>query len=116
LARVELVDSVPTSARQHETPRGISRAFIIAAWCNGVLCHGSSSRRDRKVRLLAAPASLRIVAIAVITLVSLGALGLLGGRFSGASVGRATLRVTAGGVLAMAITAGVGRLLGIAGV
>jgi vacuolar iron transporter family protein len=66
--------------------------------------------------LLAAPASLRIVAIAVITLFSLGALGLLGGRFGGASVGRATLRVTAGGALAMAITAGVGRLLGIAGV
>jgi VIT1/CCC1 family predicted Fe2+/Mn2+ transporter len=66
--------------------------------------------------LLAAPASLRIVAIVVITLVSLGALGLLGGRLGGASVDRATLRVTVGGTLAMAITAGVGRLLGIAGV
>jgi len=66
--------------------------------------------------LLAAPASLRIVAIAVVTLVSLGALGGLGGRLGGASVGRAALRVTLGGALAMAITAGIGRLLGIAGV
>jgi VIT1/CCC1 family predicted Fe2+/Mn2+ transporter len=65
--------------------------------------------------LLAAPASLRMVAIAVVTLVSLGALGSLGGRLGGASVGRAALRVTAGGALAMAITAGVGRLLGVAG-
>lgn len=65
--------------------------------------------------LLAAPASLRLVAIAVVTLVSLGALGLLGGRLGGASVGRAALRVTFGGALAMAITAGIGRLLGIAG-
>ena len=65
--------------------------------------------------LLAAPASLRLVAIAVVTLVSLGALGLLGGRLGGASVGRAALRVTLGGALAMAITAGIGRLLGIAG-
>jgi len=65
--------------------------------------------------LFAAPASLRLVAIAVVTLVSLGALGLLGGRLGGASVGRAALRVTFGGALAMAITAGIGRLLGIAG-
>ena len=65
--------------------------------------------------LLTAPASLRLVAIAVVTLVSLGALGLLGGRLGGASVGRAALRVTFGGALAMAITAGIGRLLGIAG-
>ena len=65
--------------------------------------------------LVAAPASLRLVAIAVVTLVSLGALGLLGGRLGGASVGRAALRVTFGGALAMAITAGIGRLLGIAG-
>lgn len=65
--------------------------------------------------LVAAPASLGLVAIAVVTLVSLGALGLLGGRLGGASVGRAALRVTLGGALAMAITAGIGRLLGIAG-
>jgi vacuolar iron transporter family protein len=65
--------------------------------------------------LLAAPASLRIVAIAGVTLVSLGTLGWLGGRLGGASVGRAALRVTLGGALAMAVTAGIGRLLGIAG-
>jgi vacuolar iron transporter family protein len=65
--------------------------------------------------LLVAPASLRIVAIAIVTLISLAALGLLGGRLGGASVGRAALRVTLGGALAMAITAGIGRLLGIAG-
>lgn len=65
--------------------------------------------------LLAAPASLRLVAIAVVTLVSLAVLGVLGGRLGGASLGRAALRVTFGGALAMAITAGIGRLLGIAG-
>lgn len=66
--------------------------------------------------LIAAPASLRLIAIAVVTLVSLGALGLLGGRLGGASLGRAALRVTLGGALAMAITAGIGRLLGVAGI
>jgi VIT1/CCC1 family predicted Fe2+/Mn2+ transporter len=65
--------------------------------------------------LVAAPASLRLVAIALVTLISLGALGLLGGRLGGASVVRSALRVTFGGALAMVITAGIGRLLGIAG-
>jgi VIT1/CCC1 family predicted Fe2+/Mn2+ transporter len=64
--------------------------------------------------LLIAPASLRIVSIAGITLISLAALGGLGGRLGGASVVRASLRVTLGGALAMGITAGIGRLLGVA--
>ena len=65
--------------------------------------------------LLIAPAAWRLVAIAAVTLVSLGGLGMLGGRLGGASVGRAALRVTLGGALAMTITAGIGRLLGVAG-
>jgi VIT1/CCC1 family predicted Fe2+/Mn2+ transporter len=65
--------------------------------------------------LLVSPTSLRLVSIAIVTLVSLGVLGWLGGRLGGASVGRAVLRVTAGGALAMTVTAGIGRLLGIAG-
>ena len=65
--------------------------------------------------LLAAPASLRMYAIAVVTLVSLASLGALGGKLGGASVARATLRVTVGGALAMAVTAGIGRLLGVVG-
>jgi len=64
--------------------------------------------------LLIAPASLRMVSIATVTLISLAALGGLGGRLGGASMVRASLRVTIGGALAMAITAGIGRLLGVA--
>jgi VIT1/CCC1 family predicted Fe2+/Mn2+ transporter len=65
--------------------------------------------------LLVAPAAYRLWTIALVTLVSLGALGALGGRLGGASLGRAALRVTGGGALAMALTAGIGRLLGVAG-
>ena len=43
-------------------------------------------------------------------------IGALGGKLGRASVGRAALRVTLGGALAMAITFGVGRLLGVAGI
>lgn len=65
--------------------------------------------------LLVAPASLRIGAVALVSLMSLGALGGLGGHLGGAPTGRASLRVMLGGGAAMAATAAIGHLLGIAG-
>jgi VIT1/CCC1 family predicted Fe2+/Mn2+ transporter len=61
--------------------------------------------------LLVAPASLRMETIGGVTLVSLASLGALGGYLGGAPKVRASLRVTIGGALAMAVTAGIGRLL-----
>ena len=63
--------------------------------------------------LLVASEALRISAIAATSLVSLAALGALGGHLGGAPLGRAALRVTLGGALAMAVTAGIGRILGV---
>jgi len=63
--------------------------------------------------LLAAPAVLRIPMIATLSLGSLAALGAFGGHLGGAPVGRAALRVTLGGALAMAVTAAIGRILGV---
>ena len=63
--------------------------------------------------LLLAPAALRIPAIAILSLVSLAALGAFGGHLGGAPLGRAALRVTLGGALAMAVTALIGRILGV---
>src|SRR5450631_3904524 len=65
------------------------------------------------VALLVAPAAERIPAIAAVSLVTLAALGALGGHLGGAPVIRASLRVTVGGALAMAVTAAIGRLLGV---
>ena len=53
--------------------------------------------------LLVASEALRISAIAATSLVSLAALGALGGHLGGAPLGRAALRVTLGGALAMMI-------------
>ena len=47
-------------------------------------------------------------------LVSLAALGAFGGHLGGAPLGRAALRVTIGGALAMAVTAAIGRIFGVA--
>lgn len=63
--------------------------------------------------LLLAPPAWRIAAIAGFSLLSLATLGALGGHLGGAPRGRAALRVTLGGALAMAVTAAIGRLLGV---
>jgi VIT1/CCC1 family predicted Fe2+/Mn2+ transporter len=61
---------------------------------------------------IVAPASARIAVIAVVTLILLAVLGVVGARLGGADPRRAALRITIGGGLAMAITAGIGALVG----
>jgi VIT1/CCC1 family predicted Fe2+/Mn2+ transporter len=63
--------------------------------------------------LLIAPEALRIPVIALLSLLSLATLGAFGGHLGGAPLGRASLRVTLGGALAMAVTAAIGRILGV---
>ena len=65
------------------------------------------------VALLIAPTAWRISAIAILSLASLAALGALGGYLGGAALGRASLRVTIGGTLAMGVTAAIGSILGV---
>jgi vacuolar iron transporter family protein len=65
------------------------------------------------IALLIAPAALRIPLIAALSLLSLSALGAFGGHLGGAPLGRAALRVTLGGALAMTVTAIIGRILGV---
>jgi VIT1/CCC1 family predicted Fe2+/Mn2+ transporter len=63
--------------------------------------------------LLGAPEPLRVPVIAALSLASLSALGAFGAHLGGARLGRASLRVTVGGALAMAVTAVIGRILGV---
>ena len=61
--------------------------------------------------VLAPPASLPIM-VSVGSLAFLGLLGGVGARVGGANIMRATIRVTFWGALAMALTAGIGALVG----
>jgi VIT1/CCC1 family predicted Fe2+/Mn2+ transporter len=63
--------------------------------------------------LLIAPRPQGIPTIAVLSLAGLAALGAFGAYLGGAPIGRAALRVTIGGGMAMAVTAVIGRLLGV---
>lgn len=65
------------------------------------------------VALLVAPSNLRIPMIAVFSLASLAVLGAIGGHLGGAPLGRAALRVTLGGALAMTVTALIGTMIGV---
>jgi vacuolar iron transporter family protein len=59
-----------------------------------------------------APAGARAVACVLVTLVALGLLGDLGARLGGAPRMRATVRILLWGIVAMAVTAGIGGIVG----
>ena len=61
-----------------------------------------------------APESYVVPAVAAGSLICLALLGMLGARTGGAALGPAVLRVTFWGMMAMGVTAGVGRLFGTA--
>ncbi|MBZ9936240.1 VIT family protein [Mesorhizobium sp. BR1-1-16] len=66
------------------------------------------------IAALLAPQNLIVPIVSITTLFFLAVLGALGARTGGASLGKGALRVTFWGALAMAITAGIGALVGTA--
>ena len=89
-----------------------SRAHPLqAAWISAISF--ASFAAVPLAALLIAPRSHGIPTIGVMSLASLAALGAFGAYLGGAPIGRAALRVTIGGGLAMAVTAIIGRLLGV---
>jgi vacuolar iron transporter family protein len=65
--------------------------------------------------IVLAPIGVRVPVTALAALVLLALLGAVGARLGGARAGRAALRVTVGGALAMGLTALIGQLVGAAG-
>ena len=81
-----------------------------AAWTSALSFSGGAA-----LPLLAvatAPAAARVAVAVVVTLVALGLLGDLSARLGGAPRRRAALRVLTWGAVAMAITSGIGALVG----
>ena len=62
--------------------------------------------------VLLMPQSFLVAGVSIASLVFLALLGAIGARAGGATVARATLRVTFWGALAMALTAGIGAIFG----
>ena len=89
---------------QHSHPRPLQAAWVSAA--------SFAVFAILPLLGLLAPHAIRLYAIAAITLISLASLGALGGWLGDAPMFRASLRVTVGGALAMAVTAAIGHLIG----
>jgi VIT1/CCC1 family predicted Fe2+/Mn2+ transporter len=64
--------------------------------------------------VVVSPASLLVPIVSIASLLFLALLGAVGAHAGGANVARATMRVTFWGALAMALTAGIGALVGTA--
>jgi VIT1/CCC1 family predicted Fe2+/Mn2+ transporter len=65
------------------------------------------------IALLLSPRAYRFALVAGASIASLATLGALGGALGGAPILRASLRVTLGGALAMAVTAAIGHFFGV---
>jgi vacuolar iron transporter family protein len=101
-AREELGLTETTMARPVQA--GVSSAAAVAVAVVPVLV------------LLVSPPPARAAAIVAVAPIALGLIGRLAAAVRGADRRRATARVVAGGALAMAVTAAVGRLAGVAGI
>jgi VIT1/CCC1 family predicted Fe2+/Mn2+ transporter len=64
------------------------------------------------IAVAVAPASARVVVAVAVTLVALWILGFLGARLGGAHPRPATIRVVVWGAMAMAVTSGIGAIVG----
>ena len=98
-ARDELGISEITTARPLQAARASALTFTAGA-------------AAPLLAVVLAPAPQLVVAVAIVSLACLATLGALGAVAGGAPVGRSLLRVMFWGALAMALTAGVGRLFG----
>ena len=98
-ARDELGISDMTTARPVQAALASAAAFSVGAVLPLVMA-------------LATPSGFVVPAVSVASLFFLALLGVVGAKTGGASMGRAAIRVTFWGALAMAITAGIGAVFG----
>jgi vacuolar iron transporter family protein len=98
-ARDELGISAFSTARPIQAALASAAAFTVGAALPLLLA-------------LIVPVDQLVIGVAVGSLLFLALLGAVGARAGGAAIGRPILRVTFWGAMAMAITAGIGRLVG----
>jgi vacuolar iron transporter family protein len=105
-------------AAHAEAELHIDPANLVNPWSAAIASAASflSGAIIPLVAILLPPAELRVPVAFIAVLVALACTGLLSARAGGAPKGRATLRVVAGGALAMAVTYAVGTLFDASGI
>ena len=104
-------DALAAHARDELGLEEVRRARPLqAAWASAVAFTAGAGLPV--VAVAAMPGGARVAVCVSITVLALAALGALGARLGGGHVPRATARVVGWGGLAMAITAGIGAIVG----
>lgn len=98
-ARDELMISSVTAARPVQAALTSAATFAVGASLPLAL-------------VILSPTALLIPIVSIASLAFLALLGAIGAKAGGADVGKATMRVAFWGAMAMALTAGIGRLFG----
>lgn len=106
-------DALGAHARDELGISPATTAQPIQAALTSALCFSVGAAMPLLIVLLAPP-SLLIAGVSAGSLACLALLGAIGASIGGANMGRAVLRVTFWGAMAMAVTAGIGKLVGAA--
>ncbi len=104
-------DALGAHARDELGISKISVARPIQAALTSALCFSLGALMP-VLAVLLAPAPSVVPAVAAASLIYLAVLGAIGAKAGGAAILPATIRVTFWGVFAMAMTAGIGLLIG----
>jgi VIT1/CCC1 family predicted Fe2+/Mn2+ transporter len=104
-------DALGTHARDELAISEITTARPLQAAVASALTFSAGAALPL-VMVLVLPLSTLVAGVVVASLAALALLGFLGARAGGAAVGRSVMRVVFWGALAMAVTAGVGKLFG----
>ncbi|WP_338504470.1 VIT family protein [Sphingomonas kaistensis] len=107
-------DALGTHAREELGISHVSTARPVQAALTSAATFTAGAAMPLLVAFFAPVGQTMIVAVTVASLLFLALLGAIGARSGGAPVGKATFRVFFWGALAMAITAGIGKLVGTA--
>lgn len=113
-AQLTAHDALGAHARDELNINAVTAARPVQAALASAVSFTTGAALPLAVAWLSPPGRASIVAVSVAALLFLALLGAIGARAGGAAVGRATWRVAFWGALAMAITAGIGRLVGAA--
>ncbi|WP_417493687.1 VIT1/CCC1 transporter family protein [Maricaulis sp.] len=106
-------NALQAHARDELAISAITTAKPIQAAVTSAITFSTGAALPLLVAVLA-PHSLTIPATAIASLISLAALGGMSARIGGADIVKATVRVTFWGAVAMAVTAAIGAVFGVA--
>lgn len=107
-------DAIGAHARDELSITHLTTARPVQAAMTSAVTFTAGASLPLLAAWLSPPGRPMIASVSVASLLFLAMLGAIGANAGGAAVGKATLRVAFWGALAMAITAGIGKLVGTA--